>query len=345
MRPIESSRSAIERQPIVCVSGVSARLAADGGPSGGRHVRRHRGLVRARHDDRRAVRIGREQLVGACRVAQAGVGQVSKQLLVHVGADVPRLHLLPADRVERRPWFRLRAGQEVREPKVVAFLVEPCVHALGVRVHDGPSLWRQPRQVALGRLSPAERPDEAVGVELALAEHLGEAPGRDVAPDLHLPHPLLRVDEPLGHEQVVRGLGSDVGDAGDIANDGDGPLESRNGERAACLRERTAGDPGKGPDAEADHDEDDNEHHRRHPLETHASSCRDPPDRRDPTRSRTPQRGSSTPSPRSVARRTIASPKTTSASPTPRCVTTTRPSAGRCVPPRIVSPIVACGSG
>ena len=60
---------------------------------------------------------------------------------------------------------------------------------------------------------------------------------------------------------------------------------------------------------------------------------------------RTCQRGSSTPRPRSVARRTIASPKTTSASPTPRCVTTTRPAAGRCIPPRIASPSVACGSG
>ena len=40
-----------------------------------------------------------------------------------------------------------------------------------------------------------------------------QPPGRDVAPDLHLPHPLLGVDVALGEEQVVRRVGGDVGDA------------------------------------------------------------------------------------------------------------------------------------
>ena len=281
MRPIESPRSAIERQPLVCASQVSRdawrmELASAA-------VRR---VARAWHDHRGAVRVGREQLVGARRVAEAGVGEEPEQLLVHVAADVPRLDLLPANRVKGRPWFGLRSRHEEREPEAVPFLVEPGVDALRIRVQDGPGLWRHRREVALGRLPPAERPDEAVGVELALAEHLGESPGRDVPPDLHLPHPLLGVDEPLGHEQVVHGFGSDVGDARDVADDGHGSLESWDGERAAGLRERPAGDPGKGPDADADHDEDDDERHRQHPLETHAPSCRDPPDRRDPTRSK-----------------------------------------------------------
>ena len=70
-----------------------------------------------------------------------------------------------------------------------------------------------------------------------------------------------------------------------------------------------------------------------------------PPDRAILRGRRTRQRGSSTPRPRSVARRTIASANTTSARPTPRCETTTRPAAGRCIPPRIASPSVARGSG
>ena len=57
------------------------------------------------------------------------------------------------------------------------------------------------------------------------------------------------------------------------------------------------------------------------------------------------QRGSTVPRPSSSARRTIAAPNTTSASPTPRWVATTRPDAGRGVPARIASPSVAVGSG
>src|SRR5881396_203135 len=56
------------------------------------------------------------------------------------------------------------------------------------------------------------------------------------------------------------------------------------------------------------------------------------------------QRGSNVPRPWAIAFRTIASAKTRSASPTPRCATTTRPS-GRFVPATIASPMVTAGSG
>ncbi len=96
------------------------------------------------------------------------------------------------------------AGHEEREPEVVAVRVEPGVHALGVRVQDGSDGRARGGKIALGGPTPAEGPDEPVGVDGALAEQLRDAPGGDVAPDLHLPHPLLGVDVALGEEQVVR---------------------------------------------------------------------------------------------------------------------------------------------
>ena len=71
-----------------------------------------------------------------------------------------------------------RARHEEGEPEAVPLLVEPGVDALRIGVHDGPSLGRHGRHVALGRLPPAERADEAVGVELALAEHSGRRPAQ-----------------------------------------------------------------------------------------------------------------------------------------------------------------------
>ena len=62
-------------------------------------------------------------------------------------------------------------------------------------------------------------------------------------------------------------------------------------------------------------------------------------------RSNRPGQASSTPRPRRSARATIADAKTTSASPTPRWVATTRPESGRGVPSSSASPSVAAGSG
>ena len=43
-------------------------------------------------------------------------------------------------------------------------------------------------------------------------EHLGQPPGADVPPEIHLPEAVLGMHEALGHEQVVLVLGVDVGD-------------------------------------------------------------------------------------------------------------------------------------
>ena len=78
-----------DRAPADCLR--LRRLVTNGGRGGVRRVTDVRRVARARHDHRSAVRIGREQLVGAGRVAETGISEVPEQLLVHVGADVPRL--------------------------------------------------------------------------------------------------------------------------------------------------------------------------------------------------------------------------------------------------------------
>ena len=55
-----------------------------------------------------------------------------------------------------------------------------------------------------------ERAQEHVGVEGALAEQLRQAALAGAALQLHLPQPVLGVDEPQRHVEVVGGLGEDV---------------------------------------------------------------------------------------------------------------------------------------
>src|SRR4029078_7321353 len=80
------------------------------------------------------------------------------------------------------------------------------------------------------RGSPTEGPDEPILRERAGAEQLRQATGRDVAPDLHLPHPLLGVDVALGEEEVVRRVGQDPRDPGGVAVDPDGLVEAGDGD-------------------------------------------------------------------------------------------------------------------
>ena len=73
----------------------------------------------------------------------------------------------------------------------------------GVGLEDRSRLRPSRGEVAFGRLPPAQGPDEPVRVEGPFPNSSDEPAGRDVSPDLHLPHPLLGVDEALRQEQVV----------------------------------------------------------------------------------------------------------------------------------------------
>ena len=205
--------------------------------------------------------------------------------------------------------------------------VEPGVHAIRVGIEDGARLRREDGQIALCGGAPAQRPDELVVVERPGSEQLGQSTRRDMPPDLHLPHAFLGVDVALGEEQVVRRRRADLGDAVQVPPDRRCPLQARDGDRARRLRQGPSRDPGDGADARGDRDQQDDEHGDDHVPGPHG------------------QPGSRVPRPAASARRTIASANTTSARPTPRCVTTTRPLAGRIVPSRIASPSVAVGSG
>ena len=196
-----------------------------------------------RGDDRSAVAVGGEELIRPGRVAQLPVGQVPEHLGVEVAAQVPRLDLAPRDRVEVRPRLRRDAGDEERQPERPAMRVQPRVDALGVRIEDGPGGRRDGVEVALGRDAPAEGPDELVRVELARPEHLGQPAGRDMPPDLHLPHPLAGVDVALGEEEVVWRVGGDVRDPGRVAGDRHRCPEPGRGDRPGRLRHRANGDP------------------------------------------------------------------------------------------------------
>ena len=189
-------------------------------------------------DRRRAGGIGRDEEVRQGRVAEAGVGEETEELGVVVAAQRPGLELAEGDRVERGPRLGVVAaeaaalpGLEARhhegQPALAPALLEPGVDARRVALQGADRRRVEGGQVALRRPPPAERPDEAVGVELGLPEELADAAGADVAEDLHLPHPLGGVHEPLGEEEVVGRVGVDVGDPRLVADHLDGRREPR----------------------------------------------------------------------------------------------------------------------
>ena len=231
---------------------------------GGERIDARRGLdVRPRDDDRPELP-GREQLVGPCRVTEPRIGEEPEDLAAHVPGQVPGLDLAPGQRVEHGPGLRVRAGDHEGQPEVAAIRVEPGVDPGDVGIEDRARLGRERSEIPFRRLPPAEGPDEPVLLERARPEQLGEASGRDAPPDLHLPHPFLGVDIPLGNEQVVRRGRGDVGETGRVAVHGDGRVETRDVERARGLWHRAVGDPDQrtrpGRHADDDHDEQDDDH-------------------------------------------------------------------------------------
>ncbi len=273
--PVADRRQAGEpgREPLVGRGGtqVGAVTAGPVPPPRRRRAERPRARWRRRAERRRPALtrsfvvvivgapggIGRDEEVGQGRVAQARVGEEAEELGVVVAAERPGLELAEGDGVERRPRLgvvaaeavalsRLEAGHHEGEPALAPALLEPGVDAGGVALQGADGRRVEGGQVALGGLPPAERPDEPVRVDLGLPEELADAAGADVAEDLHLPHPLGRVDEPLGEEEVVGGVGVEVGDPRLVADHLDGRREPGGPERPAHLRLRSARSPRRG---------------------------------------------------------------------------------------------------
>ncbi len=249
----------------------------------------------------------------------------------------------------------LETGHHEGQPALAAAQREPRVDARRV-AFQGPDRRRvQGRQVALRRLPPAERPDEAVRVELGLPEELADAAGPDVAEDLHLPHPLGGMHESLGEEEVVGRVGVDVRDPRLVADHLGRGREPGDLERPAHLGLGPPAHPcqeaADGHRADQGDGDDDDEQARQQaaddshgvPLLLAAASAPVPRIVPEPGLGRVSpapparpvQRGSSIPTSRVVAVARIASAKTRSARPTPRWVTSTRPRAGRGVASRM----------
>ena len=183
-------------------------------------------------------------------------------------------------------------------------------------------------------------------------------PGRDVAPDLHLPHPLLGVDVALGEEQVVRACRRDVGDAGLVADDRDAaargpatwsvPLVC--GQRPG--RDRRRASPTSATTTTSDDDEQrcaseapDDPHDGLRPARTAPLRVAGPTSAASRPRAAR-QRGRIVPRPSAVGPRARSRRRRRGRPARPRGGSTTHPTrAGRGVPARIASPSVAAGSG
>ncbi len=225
----------------------------------------------ARGHGHRAVRPERRrQHVGQGRAAEPGVAQDAEDLGTEVPSQAPGLELAEHHRVDGLPRLRgiaaeagagsrLEARDHERQRHPALLPGDPRVDTRGVPVERAPDVIRGRRQVALRRLSPAQRPDQPVRVQLALPEQLREPAAPDVPEDLHLPHPLRCVDEPLREEEVVRGVGHDLGDPGRVAVDRDRRGKPGDPQRAGGLgqgagahpREQAAG----GDERDEHHDE------------------------------------------------------------------------------------------
>ena len=78
---------------------------------------------------------------------------------------------------------------------------------------------------------------EAVVGDHALAEDFGHVAGDEAAEGVHLPETVLCRDVALGDDEIVERGGADVGDAVDVALDGDRGGEAGDGDAAVELRE------------------------------------------------------------------------------------------------------------
>ncbi len=104
---------------------------------------------------------------------------------------------------------------------------------LGVGVEKGVELL-------LGHLAPAHGADHGIGVDLAVAEHLGEPARGDVPPDVHLPEPVLGLDVALGAEEVLGAVAVELGDAVGVPLHVDRRAQARHLDAAVDLREGRA---------------------------------------------------------------------------------------------------------
>ena len=201
-------------------------------------------------DDRRValVRIRGVELLDPVD-GKLGREQRPVDLVSHVAAEVPGHGLEPGERIDRPPWLGcvVSAGQSQQRVRKAEFSAgssgQPPVDSLGIGLEVSTCCRAQQRQFLLGDPSPAHGSDEHVGVYLAVAEQLREAPGRYVPAKVHLPEPVLGVHVALCAEQVLGRVGIDVRYSVLVSDDLDLTGQGRQGDRSVVLREGPAHRP------------------------------------------------------------------------------------------------------
>ena len=113
--------------------------------------------------------------------------------------------------------------------------------AIGLEL--GPQVRVEVVLLALGEIADAEGAHQPVARQARLAGDLREAPAGRPAVEVHLPEPVLGVDEPLGEPEVRAARRGDVGNAPAIPGDLDRRADPGGSKAALELRQRSAQQP------------------------------------------------------------------------------------------------------
>ena len=213
--------------------------------------------------------------VGSERRAEARAGE----LVAVVADEVPAHRLEPGERVDGRPLLDRVARVLLAEDDVlethVAGAVRPgdvVVDAVGVGVEVLAGGRRDEGQLLLRDGAPAHGADHLVGGQPGRADHLRETARGHVPAEVHLEEAVLGRDEALGPEQVVGGVGVDLGYAPGVADHLDPAAQPVELDLAAGLRPGLTDDTGD-DDRERHDEEDDEDEHAQPDPAGHLRTC------------------------------------------------------------------------
>ena len=128
--------------------------------------------------------------------------------------------------------------------------VEVGIDPRGIGADCSLHLRGQAGEIPFDKPVESQGPHVPIEPERGLAEYLGQAPGAEAALHVHLPQPVLGVDEAQREIGVLKGLGEDVGHGIGVADDLHGCPKAREPDLAAEIRER-----GPKPEIRAAHTE------------------------------------------------------------------------------------------
>ncbi len=188
-------------------------------------------------------RIRRQQFVDA-RQRQRLRQPHAQHLAAPVGAQVPGHHRLPGQRIGRLPALRHRAQDRELGRQRALVAGDAGIDAVGIGLQRGAGLRGAGGEGGLGVAAYADGAQEAIGRERAGPEDLRQPARRDALVHLHLPQPVLRMDEAeaeIGVERIAR---LDARNRMAIAHDRDAPMQTRQRDGPCHRRLRRLPIPG-----------------------------------------------------------------------------------------------------